>query len=401
MIIGSTLVPILLAFIALPSGRYAAYWVETRLRWTVQRVVGLEPDRTEIDADWARKRAYDLEQARKQLAGTFAEYTPNQQELLRFAGMDPEHVLLRWGNFDRTVMLPSTVFEADNTGRAYRFKPNTRSIWVRNFPSKGNVKAYFQVPDVPEAHELVKAAGALLVDGSVQTTNSWGLRGPEPEMNTKWRGLVLGDSYMQGLFVGDDETPTECLKRRLRLSLHDSVEILNTGHLGYSPEQYYYSLVEYGERFRPRFVVVSLFANDFGEFHEVIDEGRGDWSEAEYWLGQIRQYCMSKGYIVVFVPAPWVNQVDGPTRSAYYPGQICNVLGPTGIEFLDPLPAFANAQLEIMNADRKPGEAIVPNPLFNGRVGDGHFSAKGCEVWAETVAERLYLLVERKMTEGK
>ena len=41
------------------------------------------------------------------------------------------------------------------------------------------------------------------------------------------------------------------------------VSILNTGHLGYSPEQYYYSLVEYADRFRPHFVVVSVFSNDF------------------------------------------------------------------------------------------------------------------------------------------
>ena len=51
--------------------------------------------------------------------------------------MDPDHVLLRWGNFDKTVMLPSTVFEPDDSGRSYRFRPGVRSIWIRNFPMKG------------------------------------------------------------------------------------------------------------------------------------------------------------------------------------------------------------------------------------------------------------------------
>ena len=81
--------------------------------------------------------------------GTFAEYPPAMQRLLRFAGLDPEHALVRWGNFDRTVLLPSTVFEAEQSGRSYQFRPNVRSIWVRNFPVKGPVKAYFQVPDTP------------------------------------------------------------------------------------------------------------------------------------------------------------------------------------------------------------------------------------------------------------
>ena len=109
------------------------------------------------------------------------------------------------------------------------------------------MKAYFQVPDTPELAELVKGTGAQIVDGSTQTTNSWGLRGPEPDLAAPWRGIVLGDSYMQGLFVGDHETPVECLKRDLKTRLGGPVEILNTGHLGYSPEQYYY----YADRICP------------------------------------------------------------------------------------------------------------------------------------------------------
>ena len=65
------------------------------------------------------------------------------QRLLRFAGLDPDHALVRWGNFDRTVLLPSTVFEADETGRSYRFRPNVRSIWVRNFPDEGAGQGLF------------------------------------------------------------------------------------------------------------------------------------------------------------------------------------------------------------------------------------------------------------------
>ena len=82
------------------------------------------------------------------------------QRLLRFAELDPDHALVRWGNFDRTVLLPGKIFEADDTGRSYRFRPNVRSIWVRNFPVKGQVKAYFQVLDKPEVAELLQGTGA-------------------------------------------------------------------------------------------------------------------------------------------------------------------------------------------------------------------------------------------------
>ncbi len=275
-----TLGTVVILLSALPTGRYAANWVAARGRWLALRAVGREPDREEINADWQRKRDYDMAGARSKLGATFAEYDEARQRLLRFAGMDPEHVLLRWGNFDRTVMLPSTVFEADESGRSYRFRPGVRSLWIYNFPAKGAVKAYLQLPDTPETPGIVEGTGAKIVEGSTQTTNSWGLRGPEPDMNTPFRGIVLGDSYMQGLFVGDKETPTECLKRDLKRRLGGPVEILNTGHLGYSPEQYYFSLVEYDKKFSSQFVIVSFFANDFaGDVEDVLQGRAGDWEE--------------------------------------------------------------------------------------------------------------------------
>ncbi len=306
---------------ALPAGRYWAMWLFTRGRWFTQSAVGLKIDHSEIESDWRRRRLHDVASARSSLSATFAEYPPAMQRLLRFAELDPDNALVRWGNFDRTVLLPGNIFEADDSGRSYRFRPNVRSIWVRNFPVKGQVKAYFQVLDKPEVGEFLRGTGAMLVEGSVQTTNSWGLRGPEPNLRASWRGIVLGDSYMQGLFVGDAETPTECLKRELESRLLAPVEILNTGHLGYSPEQYYYSLLEYGRRLPPQFVVVSIFANDFGGDVERVLHGNGDWEEAGYWLWRIRQYCLERDAHFLVVPAPWVRQIEEPQLAGYYPGQ--------------------------------------------------------------------------------
>ena len=317
---------------------------------------------------------------------------------MRFAELDPDHALVRWGNFDRTVLLPGKIFEADDTGRSYRFRPNVRSIWVRNFPVKGQVKAYFQVLDKPEVAELLQGTGAQLVEGSVQTTNSWGLRGPEPNLKASWRGIALGDSYLQGLFVGDQETPTECLKRELASRLLAPVEILNTGHLGYSPEQYYYTLVEFGRRFPPQFVVVSIFANDAGGDVEGVLHGNADWQESGYWLGRIRQYCLERNAHLLVVPAPWIKQIDEPQLAGYYPGLFSNVLEATGLEYLDPIEDFVDAHLEASLASKRAGKYPTGNSLFNGRVGDAHFSPEGCRVWARAVARRLALVIEKRMS---
>jgi hypothetical protein len=207
---------------------------------------------------------------------------------------------------------------------------------------------------------------------------------------------------MQGLFVGDDQTPTECLKRDLKKRLGGSLEILNTGHLGYSPEQYYYSLEEYEKRFRPHFAVVSLFANDFAGDMKVVLEGRGgDWDEAKYWLGRIRDFCFSRGMPCLFVPVPWVNQLDQAQLAGHYPGAVSNILETNGILYLDPIGEFADALLSIEIDGLKRGEPVKGDPLFNGRIGDGHFSPAGCEVWAERVGRRVSLLLTKRLVEQR
>lgn len=55
-----TLGTVVILLSALPTGRYAANWVAAHGRWLALRAVGREPDREEINADWQRKRDYDM-----------------------------------------------------------------------------------------------------------------------------------------------------------------------------------------------------------------------------------------------------------------------------------------------------------------------------------------------------
>ena len=129
---------------------------------------------------------------------------------------------------------------------------------------------------------------------------------------------------MQGLFLGENQTPPECLKRELEARLDKTVSVLNTGVLGYSPEQYYYSLVAFADAFQPHFVVVSLFANDFGEASAVA-QGRGDWDEGKYWIDRILSLSQSRGWICLLVPVPTPERTLGRRKSGHYPGMISNI----------------------------------------------------------------------------
>jgi hypothetical protein len=383
-----------LALAVHPRGRYLAAQSALAVRQAARVALRRPTPRSELDERWGIVRQEGIAEATRALADSYAQAPAAYQHLMRYAGIDPDHGLLRWGNFDRTLLLPSTVFEADDTGRSYRLLPNRRSIWLRNVTFSG-VLTFFLVPDRQELESAIRGTPAIVVEESRQSTNSWGLRGPEPDPDAPLRGIVLGDSFMQGMFIGDQETPAEQLRRDLEARRNSRVSILNTGHLGYSPEQYYHSLLAFVDRFRPHFVVVSFFANDFGDASEVI-AGRGNWEEGHYWLNAIADQCRSLRCPCLFVPAPLSSQMFGRRRSGYYPGLISNMLGTSALDFLNPTDSFINAHLETViegnRKDARPGGCL----LFNEAIADGHFSAQGAQVWASAVGRRVELILERE-----
>ncbi len=378
-----------------PHGRDLAARTRDASKRLARRAFGLPTPRAEIEAATRRGRSLAVADVGRRYREDFPNMDEPIRRLFRYAGSDPDHGLLRWGNYDQTLLLPSTVFEADDSGRSYRLRPGVRSIWIRNVSPRNAPLTFLLVPDRPELAEIARGTDGAIVPGSVQTTNSWGLRGPEPDPSAPLRGIVLGDSFMQGLFIDDDHAPPELLRRRLEDQLGTKVSILNTGHLGYSPEQYYHTLIEYVDRFKPGFVVASLFANDFGGISQA-SRGEGDWEEGRYWLGRISQFCRSRRLIPLFVPAPMERQLSGRRRAGFYPGMISNVLEHGSQSYLDPIEAFVERNMAMMIEADRAGRRPSTSPLYNGVIGDGHFSAIGADLWAEVVARRLTLLLERR-----
>jgi lysophospholipase L1-like esterase len=166
--------------------------------------------------------------------------------------------------------------------------------------------------------------------------------------------------------------------------------------MGYSPEQYYYSLIAFADRFRPQFVVVSVFANDFGDMREVTTKGAGDWKEGKYWLEQIAKYCQARRWPYVIVAAPYELNLLGRRNAGFYPGTISNLLDVESVAYLDPFEDFANAHLRLKAQDRRKGTLRSGSPIFNDVYNDIHLSAAGAEVWAEAVGRRLILLLDRE-----
>ncbi len=313
--------------------------------------------------------------------------SPEMRRMFDVAGMDPEHCLIGIGRADNGFLLSSKVFEADEHGRSYRLRPNTKSVWLRQVTLIDGPFGLFLVPDTPEVRTAAVAAGAIVDDPSRQTTNSWGLRGPEPDPEASIRGIVLGDSFMQGMFNGDDHTPPVDLERELENLWGRDVSLVNTGHIGYAPEQYYHSLLAFGDRFQPHFVVISVCPNDFGDGDAVMEGGGNNWDEATFWIGEILQWCRSRQVPYLLVVVPVDRQIIGIRRDGIYPGRISNRYPGSPSSYLNPFETFLDEHLRLLREN--PSASRSECLLFNAHINDNHFSPLGSKLWARMVARRL------------
>jgi hypothetical protein len=390
-IAAATILTVIALVATSPTGRYGVLVAANRVRWGVQSLVGLRPSRAEIEAERQQQRSIGVRRTRAMLAESAVESGPAVEQLLKVVRMDPDTAVIRWGNFDGTLVLSSEVFEPDDTGRSYRFKPGVRSIWVIGLALR-KALCQFQVPDTPKARDACAAATGRVIPQSVQTTNSWGCRGPEPDTTAPLRGIVLGDSVMQGVLVGDAETPPACLERELARRTGRKVSVLNAAVLGYSPEQYWYTLQSFVDRMSPHFIIVSLCGNDFGDWSVP-----GNWDESCYWLERISDFCRTREIHCLIVPWPGEDALVGWRDESVYPGQVSRRLRLGGTRYFYPLEAFTDEDLRLRHEARQTGKRDDISRLYNRHLlGDNHLSPLGCAFWGRVVAERLYRIMVRR-----
>jgi hypothetical protein len=392
-IIALTAVALVGFLAATPAGRYAARMLVFKVRALLARAVGLPSDRELHEAAVRAERLRNAASARLAMAEV-APPGSAMDAFLREVGMDAHSAVIRWGNVDRSIVLSSAVFEPDDQ-RSYRLKPGIASIWVIGL-SFQKALAMFLIPDTPDARAKAQRAGGMVVPESRQTTNSWGCRGPEPDPAVSVRVLVLGDSMMQGALVGDSQTPPARLEAHLSTALETPVSVLNTGHIGYSPEQYDQTLRAFGDRFKPDFVVISVVDNDFGDLADPAA-----WKEGAHWINQIADLCMQRGWEFLLVPSPVEVSILGQRDLSRFQGPLSRIFGRGGTRYIDPLESFTDTLLHLANEGVRRGTETAVDPLYNLHLmGDHHFSPVGSDVWARVVARRLLLTWDRKILNG-
>ena len=133
-----------------PAGRYVAASASDRGEPDFAKRDWAFPRRgTEIDEKWQRFRLQGIADSRRALPEIYDNATPAVQRLMRYAGLDPEHGLLRWGNYDRTCCFPRRYSQADERGVPIGLRPCVDAIWLREITIRSGVLMFFLVPDGP------------------------------------------------------------------------------------------------------------------------------------------------------------------------------------------------------------------------------------------------------------
>ena len=166
---------------------------------------------------------------------------------------------------NRTLLLPSTVFEADDTGRSYRFRPCTDSIWLRQITIRAASSCSSWFPIGRTWPRRSRDVGDPRRSDRGRRPIRGACAAPSPTSTHRCAGSSSATRSCKGMFIGDDETPPECLRRDLENRAQDQGLDPQHGPSGLLARAILLLAVAFADRFRPHFVVVSVFANDFGD----------------------------------------------------------------------------------------------------------------------------------------
>lgn len=123
------------------------------------------------------------------------------------------------------------------------------------------------VPSATTHHEMVRMASITCDSGIEITTNSLGLRGPQPDnsnASNRRRILVLGDETILGPRLGNDETVPARLEQFLNKNGVEA-EVINAGVPGYSPLLSWLLFQHELERLKPDVVILHFDMTDVAD----------------------------------------------------------------------------------------------------------------------------------------
>ncbi|MEM1084358.1 MAG: GDSL-type esterase/lipase family protein [Verrucomicrobiota bacterium] len=254
-------------------------------------------------------------------------------------------------------------------------------LLVRLLLPQNIVPRYVESADWGIRKNIGGVSGRLVTDEFDHefTTNSRGFRGQDeyeiPKPDKVYRVIVLGDSVALGHGVGDDETFSEVLERKL--SERFPCEVINMGVSGFGTAEQLIQLEEVALEFDPDLVVLGYFTND--PYNNVVcklytlEDGELKKNEEAFVPAIATRDRLYKipGYTFLSQHSHLVNLLRGKA-SAYFTrklGEEAGVADTSGRNVPDEAVSLTKALLEKLSEVCRENElplVILDIPLFRG-----------------------------------
>lgn len=212
------------------------------------------------------------------------------------------------------------------------FELAARALFANPFGAEGEMAGMYQNSEESSSVRTVPGwSGDVTVEGRTVTVhlNGLGLRSPEigPRRPGELRVLCLGDSFVFGYGVADDETFPEVLRGLLADRLGRPVVVGNAGVPGYGTVEQALCLQRLRDDFDPDVVVPTIYiGNDFVEDRDVsrfVEGGfamKGEWADLLRTSRRARLMLHSRAWMhvefhLIESGSPWALQLK-PTSTA-------------------------------------------------------------------------------------
>jgi lysophospholipase L1-like esterase len=308
-------------------------------------------------------RAYLFNPGLRRLARTLAAQDPRADLFATLWDVDTGVLLSR--HLYRSVMMDGVA--------KYMYKPSLKKLGFRT--RAAGLRWNMETEDTP----AIRTALADLDTPFIVTASydELGFRNgdPNPASGCTARALFLGDSFTDGLWVGDTDTFVNLYGRLVRERSGVTLCPVNAGVNGYGPFEEAYVLEHYFEQAgRPAFVFVMFFANDVdADYDSVIkgtiaDRGRR-WRDSLGQIARIKRFVSSQGATLVLAAIPPAEQVFAHSSREHYQDVLRAFSEREGIQFVNLIDSLSSPAAHAFFWDWDPhftplGHRVVAEALY-------------------------------------
>lgn len=298
---------------------------------------------------------------------------PGMRELMNImAGERTHHFHTFWDNAVG-ISLSKSMFRPVmmNGQKRYAYLPNLRKLSFET--GVGTDLHKFEAPDSPRLRKALKQLNTPFIKES--TFNVYGRRATdfEWEQNCGQTVYFAGDSFTEGLWVGDQETFANQLMHALNRQASEKICAVNAGVNGYNIFEQTWTAKQDHKLFKYQTLLLFPYANDIENDEVTVLRGEAeglddDWKAYLNHLKTLSDFTHGQGIRLIVVPIPPKEQYALPESRRFYQEKLETFCQQHGVEFWDPLKVFLRHRWEEIYLDWDPhlnasGHQILANFL--------------------------------------